>query len=129
MKLKLPLSPENKLVRWANSIRVFYGHPVYLVGSQLTKENPRDVDVCCILPDDEFELRYGPVDQWIDEGCSGLYTNLRWNWGDDVVKKCMHGRKETKLEIDFKVIPQKFDIEQYGMGKEKFFPKLKLDTR
>jgi predicted nucleotidyltransferase len=124
IKLQLPLAPENRLVRWANAISAFYGFPVYLVGSQLTKDNPRDVDVCVVLPDDVFEVRYGNVDKWIDEGASGLYSELRWGWADDVVKKCMHGREATKLEIDLKVIPEKYDKEHY-----KDLSKYRLDTR
>lgn len=106
MKLQLPLAPENRLVRWANAIRGFYGHPVYLVGSQITgADNPRDVDVICVLPDDEFEMRYGSVQQWIEEGESGMWTDVRWNWSDDCIKKWKHGVRETKLNLDFKVQP------------------------
>lgn len=131
-KLELPLSPDNLLVRWANEIRGFYGHSVYLVGSQVRgTEKPRDIDVCCILPDDEFEMRYGDVDQWIEEGESGMWTDIRWNWSDDVIKKWKHGmeycnrsKQGFKYNIDFKVIPQKHHDECYK-GDER----LKLDSR
>jgi hypothetical protein len=128
MKLNIPLGPENKLVRWANAISAFYGHSVYLVGSQLTaKENPRDVDVLCILPDYEFELRYGSCDEWAKEGASGIYTGIRWKWADDCVKKSLHGMKETQLEIDFKVQPESFQEGYKNM--QDYFPPYKLDTR
>jgi hypothetical protein len=125
-KLKLPLSPEHLLVRWANGVRGFYGYPVYLVGSQLTdKLNPRDVDVICFLPKEIFELRYGNYDEWCSEGCTGLWTNIRWVWSDDCVKRSYEGMRYTDLLIDFKVYS---DNEEKGFPIENF-PKLKLDTR
>jgi hypothetical protein len=128
VKLKLPLAPENRLVRWANAIRGFYGHPVYLVGSQITgSEDPRDIDIVCSIPDQEFELRYGSVQQWIQEGESGLWTDVRWIWSDDVVKKCLHGMKETKLQIDFKVQPETHFKEYANIHAA--FPPVQIDTR
>src|SRR4051812_25707708 len=43
---------------WANQIAARYGHPVYIIGSALFEERPRDVDVVCILPDKEFRNRF-----------------------------------------------------------------------
>lgn len=37
------------------------GFPVYLVGSVLFKEAPRDIDVSVILPSDEYEKRFKPL--------------------------------------------------------------------
>lgn len=128
MKLILPLAPENRLVRWANAIRGFYGHPIYLVGSQITaKEDPRDVDVICIIPDREFELRYGPVELWGQEGDTGLWAETRWKWSDDCVKKSLHGMEETKLCIDFKVLSDRTNRGYENI--QKAFPPYKLDAR
>lgn len=128
MKLELPLDPTHKLVRWANHIRNFYGHPIFLVGSQITtKENPRDVDVVCAIPDAEFELRYGSVGQWSDEGGTGIYTEVRWKWGDDCVKRSLDGMQDTGLIIDFKVQPMAQFKGYAHVHKE--FPPYKLDTR
>lgn len=125
MKLQLPLEPTHPLVRWANSIRGFYGHPVYLVGSQLTdKPDPRDVDVICVIPNDEFTLRFGDVYKWLDEGGTGQWTDVRWRWSDHCVKKWKQGCLETGLNLDFKVIPMCAHIGEYGDH-----PTHRLDTR
>lgn len=124
-KLILPLSETHRLRKWANDIRGFYGYPVYLVGSQVTdKTDPRDVDVCCIISDEDFERRYGSVDKWIDEGEDGLWTDIRWTWADDCIKKWQLGCDYTKLNLDFKVIPLKHHRKVY-FGK----PMYQLDTR
>jgi hypothetical protein len=126
-KLELPLHPHNLLVRWANQIRGFYGYPVYLVGSQLTdKPNPRDVDVCCILPDDVFCKRYQvkDLDQFLLKKNSGLWEKENWEWSDDMVHKTHQGWDFTNMNIDFKVISTTEDRIEY---KDK--PRLKLDTR
>lgn len=106
MKLQLPLDKSHRLVRWANSISAFYGHPLYLVGSQITgKENPSDVDIVCPIPDDEFTLRYGSCEAWCDEGCTGLYTEIKWDWADDCLKRSLSAMRETGLRVDFKIQP------------------------
>jgi len=128
LKLKLPLSPEHLLVRWTNSIRGFYGHPVLLVGSQITgKENPRDVDGVCAIPDEEFQLRYGSVNDWMQEGGTGLWTEVRWRWSDDCVKRALDGMDYTGLIVDFKVQPMSQFKGYAHIHKE--FPPVKLDTR
>lgn len=53
------------LAPWANQIAARYGRPVYLVGSALQLQDPRDVDVRCIITDKEFEARFGRVEDWV----------------------------------------------------------------
>lgn len=128
VKLKLPLGPTNRLVRWANAINGFYGHPVYLVGSQITGvEDPRDIDVVCILPDEDFEIRYGSISEWVDQGESGMWKTVRHKWSQDCVKKTKHGIKETRLDIDFKVVPKSWSDDIYK-GIQMEFPPVRLDT-
>lgn len=128
VKLKLPLGPHSRLVRWANAINGFYGAPVYLVGSQITgAEDPRDVDVICVLPDEDFEIRYGSVAQWVDQGESGMWDVVRRKWSQDCVKKSTHGIRETRLDIDFKVLPKSWSEESY-QHINKAFPPVRLDT-
>lgn len=123
MKLELPLDKEHKLIKWANSIRGHYGHPVYLVGSQLTdKENPRDVDIVLVLPNDEFTLRFGNVYEWIKEGVTGNWTSIRWSWSEECIKRWKEGCIETDLNLDFKIEPM---MQHIGL---KHLPSLRLDT-
>lgn len=107
MKLEFPLNKNHPLMIWANSIRVHYGYPVYLVGSQLTdKENPRDVDVICAIPDDEFTSKFGDVNKWIEEGLTGQYSEIRLKWIDECIKRWKEAVIETNLNIDFKIQPE-----------------------
>lgn len=48
-----------KLREWAKSITDRTGWKVYLVGSTLEKELPRDIDVSVIMPFEEYERLYG----------------------------------------------------------------------
>ncbi len=89
---------------WANQIVARYGHPVYLVGSALAEQETRDVDVVCILPDDEFRNRFG-----------GSYTETtrlgpvpdggpQSRWCAEVAKFARQGcRYHPGANIDFKV--------------------------
>ena len=105
-KLKLPLEKNHPLVKWANQIQEFYGYNVMLVGSQITgSESPRDVDIVCAIPDREFELRYGSVNDWVEQGKTGLWTEIRWKWANDCIKKSSDIIKSTGIQIDFKVQP------------------------
>lgn len=122
----LPLHPGDALVRWANLTRGFYGHTVWLVGSQLFKDDPRDVDMAVYLPDEEFCLRYGVTDleSWLKNFNWGVFEASHWAWADDMVKKSLHGMRFTSLPIDLKVLPQTYI--------DRFFPncdKIQVDTR
>ncbi len=125
VQLRFPLSPDDRLVRWANMIRAFYGYPIWLVGSQLTEARSRDVDVVCVLPDAVFALRYDTtVPTWIDQLQSGYFEEEMWAWSDDVVKKSQHGMTYTRHAIDFKTQPLTL-VTQLLLDA----PRLQLDTR
>lgn len=132
-KKDIPCLKKDLVVRWANGIAGFYGHPVYLVGSQLYKDKPRDVDVICIIPDREFVLRYinqfevvGHTDfekcqQWQMRYKSGLYNESNWVWAKDVLHKSLQGMYYTSLQIDLKVYPQSVQDKEFADK-----PKLKI---
>jgi len=126
-KLELPLRDDNLLIRWANRMRTYYGHPIYLVGSQLSdKTNPTDVDVVCIIPDKEFSLRFQvSIGDWHQERGCYIISESYWEWTDRCVKDSLNGMRYTKLKIDFKVYPETLDL----VYRSDIFPKLKLDTR
>jgi len=46
---------------WAQRVADAEGHPIYLVGSALMKDHPRDIDVSIIVPHDTFVARFGPI--------------------------------------------------------------------
>lgn len=121
-------SNESLLVRWANLISGFYGKPVYLVGSSTVKGNPRDIDVVCVIPDEEFMLRYqvDSIEQWGLRYRSGSFDlhESTWRWADDCCHKALQGMQFTHKYIDFKVYPESYDKSQFA---DKV--KIKLDAR
>lgn len=124
-KIDLPIS--GNFLNWINRTAGYYGHPVYLVGSQITgSKTPRDVDIVCAIPDKEFELRFGNVDDWMQEGGTGLWTDVRWKWASRCAKDSLDGMKETKLQIDFKVQPMAL-FNRYSYVHKAFLP-VRLDT-
>lgn len=48
-----------RLREWAKKTAQEIGYPIYLVGSTLQKEVPRDFDVVMTIPVKEFEERFG----------------------------------------------------------------------
>lgn len=128
MKLQPPLEESHPLKTWANCVAGFYGGKVYLVGSQITaKENPRDVDVVCIISDKSFEIRFGNVDDWMQQGGTGLWTEVRWKWADASVRTTEEGMSLTKLPIDFKVYPETLHKGFQNIHDD--FPPYRLDNR
>lgn len=96
---------------FATSTAARYGHPVYLVGSAVdTVDLPyeqqcaavwalRDVDVVCILPDEEFANRFGG--SW-EAAQSDLAPGRRW--AAEVGKISRSAARElSNLNLDFKV--------------------------
>lgn len=124
------LSRYTVLRRYANSIRGYYGHPVYLVGSALRPDNlnPRDWDIRVMLPDDEFALRFGNgreteyvIGRWMGEACDGNWTSIRWNWSRECVKRSLQASRELLLNVDFQVQPERNWYENK--------PRLQIDTK
>ena len=135
VKLKQEFTETHSLVRFANKMCGFYGHPVYLVGSQLTSETPRDVDLVCVLPDEEFKLRYFP-DWWEGDGMikeevekfflgihTGVHLQEHWSWYEEMSKKTLFGMGSLHISLDFKVYPESY------CERHKDKPRLRLDTR
>lgn len=111
------------LKREANSLAAYYFAPLYIVGSCLQKQDWRDVDIVCILPDEHFSLRFGDYDKWYYEGATGEYTKIRWNWARECCKRWRELSRISWLNIDFKVISEKHDMRFY-----KDRPKYRIDT-
>lgn len=116
----------NRLRRWANTLRQLYPDtPIYLVGSALSgsNPNPRDWDIRIIVPDEEFVIRFGNVEEWEIEGATGEWTDIRWKWADECIKRVKSGWGATGLNIDFQIYPESHTKRVYPDD----LPKLRLD--
>jgi hypothetical protein len=117
------------LLRFANEMAGFYQSPVYLCGSALTTVAPRDIDIRVQLDDDDFTLRYASavcsanaVKQWLEEGHTGAWTQLRWNWSADCTKRTKHAWKLTNMNVDFQVYPETYCEMRFSSA-----PRLRID--
>lgn len=112
------------LIHWANGTRGLYGVPIYLVGSALGEDNPtpRDWDIRCCFPDEDFKARFGDPWIWEEEGANGLWTDIRWRWSDECVKRTKGAWKCTELNVDFQIQTEN-SWAAYG-----FQPRVQLDT-
>lgn len=125
-KAEIKCLKSNLVVREANKLAAFFGHPCYLVGSQLTSETPRDIDLVVIIPDNEFVLRYinqrevightdlGKCQQWGYRFKSGLFDESNWQWAADVSHKSLQSMKRTSMNIDLKVYALSYHLEYYS---------------
>jgi len=51
----------------------------YVVGSTLTRANPRDFDLLGVMEDDQFKACYGLTpEQFLEEGRTGEWSKGRW---------------------------------------------------
>lgn len=108
---------------WACQMAVRFGVPVYLVGSSLTDDNPRDVDLSIVLPDDEFTARYGDVQRWDYETWGIAWGEECQRWAEDQVKLTRHLVKGYRMNVDLKIEPL-FRAQAIYQGK----PRVRLDT-
>lgn len=118
-----------QLLRFANEMAGFYQSPVYICGSTLSKANPRDIDVRIELADDDFALHYSgavsasvAIPRWIEQGRTGQWTKIRWDWSADCTKRTKRAWKLTNLNIDFQVYPASWCSEHYANE-----PKIRID--
>lgn len=98
----------DRLRRAANSLSArYYGAPVYLVGSALTDEDPRDLDVVVVVEEELFLAMYaGPGETyqtWID-GWSQAEPPAVWRrWARDGAKQGAMLTRILAHSVDFKV--------------------------
>lgn len=113
----------DRLRGWANQIAQRFGHPVYLVGSALEREDVRDIDVRVVLPLDEFVARYGFRDyqqnHWNDTGWPAARRRL----AEDVGNLAAKGSLVLGLNLDLQVTS---DVE--AMARYDGKPRVRVDT-
>lgn len=108
---------------FANQMYCRYGQPVFLVGSSLNNDNPRDVDIRVTLPDDVFEARYGSVKEWREDTWRNEWREARQKWANDTAKLSSFASVCVKMNIDFQVIPESLEKDLF---KDKV--KVRIDT-
>lgn len=113
-----------KLRRYANEMANFYRLPVYLCGSALAEANmkPRDWDIRIEMTHEDFSRRFGDAWKWEEEGAIGDWSDVRWHWSDECVKRTKTGWRMTGLNIDFQIYTVGY-ANQYRNN-----PKVRLDT-
>jgi len=79
--------------------------PFYLVGSILTKEDPRDIDLYGRMEDRWFEIHFGPVADWEEQGKTGHWGRARHSWSRFCVVLTGWGIQMTGLNLDVQVKP------------------------
>ena len=109
------------LKRIANQLYGYYGGPVYLVGSALTDENPRDIDIKVVVSRKDFERLFGNYDHFAVEYSTGEFGDVAWKWVDDRLKRCRILSEEIGQNIDFGC----YSEEMWRTD----FPYLRIDTR
>jgi hypothetical protein len=98
-----------KLREWAKHAALEIGYPIYLVGSTLYKEVPRDFDVVVTIPKEEFVERFGALTES--------------NFGEVLVKASNHYYKEYFnceetlgecgfVPLDFKIYPDNWFVNE-----------------
>lgn len=108
---------------WANQMAARFGHAVFMTGSALHKDRPRDVDVRIVLPDDEFAARYGRVSEWEESiwsrdmktACQRVYSDTA-KLGRECALKC-------RCNVDLQIQPLSFALRHYRNE-----PRIRLDT-
>lgn len=91
------------LSKFGEIVRDYFGHVPYQVGSSLRTKEWRDVDVRLILPDDEFEARFGTNRNAMTNAKLAAVT----------LAFCALGREMTGLPIDFQIQRQTDANEKY----------------
>jgi len=109
----------NELRPFANSQAAHYGVPVWLCGSVLHCLYPRDIDVRVVLPDAEYEARFG---SW------GWERVRKFHWPEPEKQWAMTMGKTNRiaarlygLNLDFQVIP--YSVHQKSASK----PHIQID--
>lgn len=106
-KLKFPIERMHPLRFACHRLSQYYNGYCFLVGSHMnpSKENPRDIDIICVISDAEFERRYGgSLEDW-DFETSGYGGILSERWTLDMSKRSRSFNFLEDTFVDFKVHP------------------------
>lgn len=121
-----------KFQRTANSLAIRYGGKVYLVGSALTKEAPRDYDIRIIIPQRERRRQFGETGLYRLEDGTLTETN-RSNmdaWSTAKWRQSYEGlRRNREMEEMGFVYP--FDIQIMDEAMDVNFkkhPRIRMDA-
>lgn len=82
----------------------YFGHTAYHVGSSLARKDWRDVDVRLILPDDEFNARFGRLRS----------AEVNPKLAAVTLAFCALGKEMTGLPVDFQIQPMSHANDRYG---------------
>jgi hypothetical protein len=107
------------IIGWANMMYARYGHPVYLIGSALEKEDPNDIDILIILPDEQYKANFGDFN-WTKIPHMSWHNKSK-DWAKECGKQAAYVAKNCGILIDFKIKPKS--------ESDKFFnrPMLRID--
>ena len=112
-----------RLLHEAKRLSKFYRAEVYLVGSALTKERPRDLDIRVYLGPGVFKRRFGIGDKkFYKEGATGQWSAARYRWSRHCTAVAHSMSVYLKVNVDFQVRPA-FD---WGLMRLEKHPQMRL---
>jgi len=86
----------------------FYGCPVYLVGSAVTRDDPRDIDVVVVLPTDLFVAAYGDpgddITHFLRAWGEPKPARIWQRWARECAKQGAAMTREFHRAVDFKIM-------------------------
>ena len=97
-----------KLREWAKVASKEIGYPIYLVGSVLQKEVPRDFDIVIAIPQKEFEEKFGELTEsnWQEVLVKSHNHYVKEYWDcEEALGECGH------VPLDFKVYPDNWFVD------------------
>lgn len=98
-----------QLREWAKKTAKELGYPIYLVGSTLQKEAPRDFDVVITIPAMEFETLFGKLteDNFGEILVKSFKRFVKYYFEcEETLGKCGH------TPLDFKVYPDNWFVDK-----------------
>jgi len=105
--------------RAADGLAKLYGAPIWLVGSALTKERPRDIDIRIVLCECEMRRRYGTRFPQIQHGGYTL-----WEW-----RRAVDNIKQSRALMNYGGYPIDLQIQSQGEAAPYATrPRIRLDT-
>lgn len=98
---------QNKILRFI--VKHFRGE-LYLCGSALYSDKPRDIDLRLILSKKNFDNFFLNSENWVKQGQSGEWKMERYIWARICVLITSMLSRDLGLNIDFQIYPQ---VEEY----------------
>lgn len=102
----IAIPSESSLTNIANTIAADFCCPVYEIKKELG--DPKCIEIVCIIPQEQFKLRYGSVEEFDNSFRLGQSSDVYWAWAIACLSNSIVASKRLECFVQVQIYPEHF---------------------